>query len=83
MQQKLTKTSLQSNWELENISGNEESTIFDRSFDILDSEIEVLVFAKKVKKIVWETNFHFSGQMTTVHIYTNNLIWFEYFNLIG
>ena len=46
----MTKTSLQRYWELKNISGNEESTIFDRSFDILASKLKSLYMQKKVKK---------------------------------
>jgi len=54
-------TKLRRTWKIY-FHGNEESTIhiffvFDRSFDILASEIEVLVFAKNVRKTFGKQSF--------------------------
>ena len=43
LQKKLTRLLYKGNENMEHISGNEESAIFDRSFDTLASEIETNV----------------------------------------
>ena len=55
---------------MENISGNEESTIFDRSFDILASKLKSLYLQKKLRKKRLGNKFSFwRSNDNSSHIY--------------